>query len=419
MRNLRRIHVLATALVLSGGALAHAAEAGDSRAPIPVTADNFVRAESDRYLGTLVKEGGLGTIQHRREPATIDNQTVIRLNRDTLYSSIVLDLDAGPATLTLPDAGDRFISMQVIDEDQYTPAVHYEPGQYELTKADIGTRYVVVAIRTLADPSDPEDMKQAHAIQDAIEVKQEKIGSFDVPNWDQASQDKVRNALLVLASTLPDTNRMFGTRDKVDPVRRLIGSASAWGGNPETEAIYLNVTPAENDGKTIYALTVKDVPVDGFWSISLYDADGYYQKNAFDAYSLNNITAKKAGDGSVAIQFGGCDGKIVNCLPTMAGWNYMVRLYRPHAEILSGQWTFPEAARPGVPQAVRASWRPESVGRRQDRGHRAADAQAHGNGGRRDLGSGHRLHAAPDRREEAVLHLAQHHAHALPHPCPG
>jgi hypothetical protein len=33
--------------------------------------------------------------------------------------------------------------------------------------------------------------------------------------------------------------------------------------------------------------------------------------------------------GSVAVQFGGCDGKISNCLPTMAGWNYMVRLYRP------------------------------------------------------------------------------------------
>ena len=63
------------------------------------------------------------------------------------------------------------------------------------------------------------------------------------------------------------------------------------------------------------------------------------QKNQYDAYSLNSITAKKNADGSVAIQFGGCDGKIVNCLPTMSGWNYMVR--RP--EILEGGWKFPEA----------------------------------------------------------------------------
>ena len=87
---------------------------------------------------------------------------------------------------------------------------------------------------------------------------------------------------------------------------------------------------------------MKDVPVDGFWSISLYDAEGYFVKNAFDAYTLNNITAKKSADGSVAVQFGDCDGKIVNCLPIMRGWNYMVRLYRPRAEVLNGTWRFPQ-----------------------------------------------------------------------------
>jgi hypothetical protein len=93
---------------------------------------------------------------------------------------------------------------------------------------------------------------------------------------------------------------------------------------------------------TVYRLDVKDVPVDGFWSIGLYDAEGYYEKNPYDAYTLNNITAKTAEDGSVTVQFGGCDGKIANCLPTMKGWNYIVRLYRPREEILNGRWTFPE-----------------------------------------------------------------------------
>jgi hypothetical protein len=84
------------------------------------------------------------------------------------------------------------------------------------------------------------------------------------------------------------------------------------------------------------------VPVEGFWSVSLYNAQGYYEKNPYDAYTINNITAKKGTDGSVDIQFGGCDGKIPNCLPIMAGWNYTVRLYRPRAEILNGRWKFPE-----------------------------------------------------------------------------
>ena len=141
----------------------------------------------------------------------------------------------------------------------------------------------------------------------------------------------------------PDTRRTFGPRSEVDPVRHLIGTAFAFGGNPEREALYLNVTPSRNDGTTVHRLAVKDVPVDAFWSISVYNADGRFQKNAYNAYTLNTTTAKKEADGSVAIQFGGCDGKLPNCLPIVKGWNYMVRLYRPRAEVLDGRWTFPEA----------------------------------------------------------------------------
>jgi hypothetical protein len=65
-----------------------------------------------------------------------------------------------------------------------------------------------------------------------------------------------------------------GTKEDVDPVRHLIGYAGGWGGNPEKEATYLNFTPQQNDGKTIYRLTFRDVPVDGFWSVSVYNAEG-------------------------------------------------------------------------------------------------------------------------------------------------
>jgi hypothetical protein len=162
-----------------------------------------------------------------------------------------------------------------------------------------------------------------------------------------ASQKQTREALLALASGLPDTKGMFGSKSNVDPVRHLIGAASAWGGNPEKDALYLNVTPEKNDGKTVYKLDVKDVPVDGFWSISVYNAQGYFEPNSANAYTLNNITAQKRAEGSVAVQFGGCDGKTANCLPITPGWNYLVRLYRPRAEVLDGRWTFPKAAPAG------------------------------------------------------------------------
>jgi len=274
----------------------------------------------------------------------IDQQNVIRLNRDTLYSAAVFDLDAGPVTITLPDAGKRFMSMQVIDEDQYTPEVEYGAGSHTLTREKIGTRYVLVAVRALVNPDDPKDLEAVHALQDAIRVGQPGgPGKFVTPQWDQASQKTVRDGLLTLAATVPDTKGMFGARGAADSVRRLIGAASAWGGNPEKDALYLNVMPRKNDGKTVYRLDVKDVPVDGFWSISVYNAKGYFEPNPRNAYTLNNIAAKANADGSVPVQFGGCDGNVSNCLPITPGWNYLVRLYRPRAEVLDGRWTFPEA----------------------------------------------------------------------------
>jgi hypothetical protein len=311
---------------------------------VPVTADNFARAESDLYFGNAVKDaGGVGKMFHRREPMQIDKQAVIRANRDTLYSSAVIDLDAGPVTVTLPDSGKRFRSMMVLNEDHYVVGnVEYRPGSYTFDKNKVGTRYVLIALRTLVDPNDPKDVAEVHAVQDATKISQKNSGKWEVPSWDPASQKKVRDALLALGSTIPDFKGAFGARGQVDPIRHLVGTATAWGGNPDKDATYLNITPSKNDGKTVYRLDVKDVPVDGFWSISLYNAEGYFQKNDANAYSLNNLTGKKNADGSITVQFGGCDGKVTNCLPIMPGWNYTVRLYRPRAEILRGKWKFPE-----------------------------------------------------------------------------
>lgn len=312
--------------------------------PVPVTVENFVRAESDTYFAATVKGcDAFGKFGHNRLPTPIDKQTVIRMNRDTLYSAAVFDLDASPVTITLPDAGDRFLSMQVINQDHFTPMVVYGGGRHTLTREQIGTRYVLTAVRILANPADPKDIAEAVKLQNAIHAEQKDIGAFEVPAWDQVGQKAVRDALNVLSDTLPDKNRMFGVKGEVDPIRHLLGAASGWGGNPDKEAAYLNVVPKQNDGKTVYRLTVKDVPVDAFWSVCVYNAQGFFEKNAAEAYVVNNLTAKKNGDGSVTIQFGGEAGSAPNILPVPPGWSYMVRLYRPRAKILDGTWKFPEA----------------------------------------------------------------------------
>ena len=150
-------------------------------------------------------------------------------------------------------------------------------------------------------------------------------------------------ALISLGATINGFSGGFGTKQETNPVMHLVGAAAGWGGNPDRAAKYVNLTVPNNDGLHSYKVTVGPVPVDGFWSISVYNAKGYYEPNASGAYNLNSLTGKKGADGSIAVQLGGCDGKVSNCLPITPGWNYMVRLYRPHAEILSGAWKFPQA----------------------------------------------------------------------------
>jgi len=319
--------------------------ATQAQSPVPVTVDNFGRAESDLYFGNGVKDaGGIGKLFHHREPMAIDKQGVIRSNRDTLYSMAVVDLDAEPVTIKLPDAGKRFRSLMVVNEDHYIVGdIEYRAGSYTYDRKRVGTRYALIGLRTLVDPNDPKDVEKVRAVQDAVTISQKAPGKFEIPNWDPVSQKKVRDALLVLSSTAGGVKNAFGAKGQVDPIRHLIATAAGWGGNPDKDATYLSVTPEKNDGSTVYKLTVPgNVPVDGFWSISLYNAEGYFEKNPYNAYSLNNLTATKSADGSTVVQFGGCDGKIPNCLPIMKGWNYTVRLYRPRAEILNGKWKFPE-----------------------------------------------------------------------------
>ncbi|MGE2728142.1 DUF1214 domain-containing protein [Mycolicibacterium vaccae] len=311
--------------------------------PEHVCPDNFVRAESDLYFGNIAGDGAFGRFTHFRDFGPLDNQLVVRQNRDTLYSAAVFDLDAGPVTVTLPDAGDRFLALQVITQDHYVPQVVYTAGAHTFDRDGIGTRYVMLALRILVDPNDPADLAAVHTLQDRVAVEQSAPGAFVVPEWDPVSQKTVRDALITLFTTLVDTRGMFGAPDEVDPVRRLIGAAAAWGGNPERDALYLTVDPPANDGATVHRLTVGDVPVDAFWSVTVYNADGYFTPNAADAYSVNSVTAVRDADGGVTIRFGGDAQGVPNHLPITPGWNYLVRLYRPRPELLDGSWTFPAA----------------------------------------------------------------------------
>lgn len=310
-----------------------------------VTVFNFTRAESDLQMkGYVEKAGGIGKMLHMREPYSVENQTTIRGNRDTLYSMGVFDLTT-PLTIVKPDSPKRFQSMMYVSQDHSVfPPIH-DGITMELTQAKVGTRYVFLLFRTFVDPNDVEDMKAAHALQDMIKVNQVSPGKFEIPEWDEESLLKIRGAINVLGADITSFKGYFGIKGEIDSIKHLLGTAYGWGGNTEEGAVYVNAVPEENNGKTAYVLDVpKVVPVDGFWSVSVYNAEGFFEKNDLNAYTMNNVTAMPNADGSHTIHFGG-DPNSKNYLPITDGWNYVVRLYQPRKEVIDGKWTFPNPKR--------------------------------------------------------------------------
>ena len=129
-----------------------------------VNVDNFVRAETDRMFAALSARAPMNVLVHHREPASIDEQPVIRRNHDTLYSSAIVDISEG-ATLAVPDAGDRYLSVMIVNSDHYINDVLHAAGDHELTVDRYDTDYVLVAVRTLVDPNDPADLDAVHSLQ--------------------------------------------------------------------------------------------------------------------------------------------------------------------------------------------------------------------------------------------------------------
>lgn len=304
---------------------------------IPVTIDNFANAETESMITRMLPiVGGLGVFHHDRQLAPLEQQPVIRQNRDTLYSVAIVDISGG-ASFTIPEVGDRYISVMVINENHYINRVFHSAGTYPLTVDEFDTDYVVVAVRLLFDPNSAEDIAEVHRLQDGITVDAAEQRPFVAQDWDAASHKEVREALLVLGKTIGGLAGCFGRKDEVDPVRHLVGTALGWGGLPDAEASYINIDPQLPVGE--YSMTFRDVPADAFWSVSVYNGAGYFEPGPSEITNVNSVFAVHDDDGSVTVRLGDADA--VNGIPLPEGWNLLIRLYRPRLAELAA-WRVPE-----------------------------------------------------------------------------
>ena len=225
---------------------------------IVVNVDNFNKAQTDHeFAGTLKMTGGINKFVHNRAPTPVDKQNVIRMNRDTLYSMAVIDISKG-ATVTLPNAGKRYMSLMTVNNNGYVNKVFYGACKHKLTMEQFDTPFVFAAVRTLANPEDKADLTKAHKLQDQIKIEAGSAQVYVMPNYDEASYKATLGPILELSKGLKRYTHTFGSKSEVDPVHFMIGSASAWGGLPDKDAQYYNIQPNLPVGN--YELTVNESP---------------------------------------------------------------------------------------------------------------------------------------------------------------
>jgi len=345
----RVINSLMAAIVMMSGVLS-AAECKkefylptwDAQPP-KVDAYNYVRAETDIQMKRY-GAAGFGKFGHSRKAYNIDKQITLSGNRDTIYSFGVFDLSKSDLTITLPDSKGKYMTLMPISQNHDVYRGLNAPGTYTFKQLEVGTRYMVFVIRVLMDPNDPKDMKRAHKLQDGVKVSQTDIGDMSgLQEWDKKGMLEIRKAYNTLGSAASSSKNFFGVKCDRSYLDASMGVAVGWGGMQQADALYLPTQVAKNDGKTAYTITVpKEIPVDGFWSVTIYNQERYMVKNEYNSYSINSLTAKKNADGTTTLHLGG-DPKAENYLYIPKDWLYIVRFYQPHKKIVEGKWSFPEA----------------------------------------------------------------------------
>ena len=322
---------------LSVGALvamtACSGHSAGSDGSVKVTRANYPLVETHRQMGiTQRNAGGVNRFEHKRAVPSVDNQPVIRMNRDTLYSMAIIDTTQG-ATVTLPETNGRYISLMYLDEHHRVYDMVYEPGAHEIpSHSDHMYALVRIGIRS----GDAADLAEIHALQDQIALSTNSSQAFEPIAFDKASYEKVHHGILddFKNSGLRDTEKMFGTEDYVDPDRYLMGTAIGWGGATWKDNIYQFSEFFEGfDGRST---TFKDPKnVGGFWSITVYDKEGFMFN---EVANVNSETAERNADGTFTVHFG-CDGKVNNIpIENDTGmWNAAMRHYTPSQAVMDGQ----------------------------------------------------------------------------------
>lgn len=307
-----------------------------------VTPENFAEVEMDARIFRFTEAGGLNRGLVYDTPTPTDNQPVPRMNRDTLYAGIPIDTSEG-YSITIPEhPEDRYVSAYILDNEHHVLHILRGSGETFALGPEV-TRWVVAIIRVqLLDANDEADVAATAAMLETFKVESGSSEEKPIVNWDWQGMLDLRHqyeAQYTNETQVPADWQ--GYRGEVDRYGgHNIAVAATWGLFPDTEAVYISQfpeLPADGCFKATYAVPDNDA----FWSITVYDAEGYLFS---DHNSINSGSAVFNDDGTVTMHFGDCDDA-ANGLDITLGWNLLMRVYRPGASVRAGVYAMPEITR--------------------------------------------------------------------------
>ena len=227
-------------------------------------------------------------------------------------------------------------------------------------------------------------LQPPHITDQPILAQMQRIGiergkSFDIDKVDPAIKAGLEtapeDALKLMAWKVPSLARVVnGWSMNTDTMgvygnyylKRAIVTQFGLGANLPEDAIYpLNLadeTGKPLDGANAYVLHFEKgatPPVNAFWSVTLYDTEGYQVPNSLNRFAVSSwMPFKYNPDGSLDLYFQnaspGAD-KEANWLPAPKGpFNLTMRLYAPKSDALTGKWNPPPVMKEAQPTLLPA-----------------------------------------------------------------
>jgi hypothetical protein len=339
-------------------------------------------------------KGPMNTFVNIPAYPSADMRVVVRPNFDTLYSSAWLDLTKEPVVVSVPDTGGRYYLLPMLDMWTDYDAVHKIQAGHKITPLSRWGKEpepVTVKIDPNVDMSTPPKkqvdtmpagkffayaaellkLHSPHITDQPIIVELRKIGfeagkSFDLGKADPTVKKALKNvpedAQKLMAWKVPTLARVVNywsmNTDTIGVygnyyLKRAIVSQLGLGANLPEDAIYpLNLSDSEGqplDGANKYTIHFDKgatPPVNAFWSITLYDPEGFQVANTLNRFAVSSwMPFNYNPDGSLDLYFQNerpGNDKEANWLPAPKGpFNLTMRLYAPRGDSLMGKWNPP------------------------------------------------------------------------------